>query len=62
VSSVAEAEFGALFINAKKALPGAYQWLKWITTTMPKNSKLKAPHKMVLSIIQSSKYAQNQWT
>jgi hypothetical protein len=42
----------------KKALSRAYHWLKWVTTRMPQNSKLKTPQQMVLSMIQSSKNSQ----
>jgi hypothetical protein len=37
VSSVAEAECGALFVNAKKAPSHAQQLLKWDTTRTPQN-------------------------
>jgi hypothetical protein len=39
VSSVAEAEFGAILVNAKESTVTLSQhWLKWVTTSMPQNS------------------------
>jgi hypothetical protein len=60
VSSVAEAEFGALFVNAKEGTVTRTTLAEMGTTRAPHNSKLTTPQQMVLSITQSNKNAQKQ--
>jgi hypothetical protein len=62
VSYVAEAEFGALFVNVKEGTVTRTTLAGMGRNQMPQNSKLTTPQQMALSITQSSKNAQKQWT
>jgi hypothetical protein len=57
VSSVADAKFVALFVNAKEGTITRTTLSEMITNRMPQNSKLTTPQQMELSITQSNKSA-----
>jgi hypothetical protein len=61
VSSVAEAEFGALFFNAKEGTVTRTTCLKWVTTKTPLTLQLTTPQQMELSTTQSNENALKQW-
>jgi hypothetical protein len=59
LSSIAEAEFCAIFVNAKEGTVIRTPFLKWATNKTPRNSKLTTPLQTESSITQSKKALQS---